>query len=173
MNKTNIILIGMPGAGKSTIGIVLAKRLGRRFLDTDVEIQVRQGRRLQDIIDRDGLSAFCEIEEQTLLALNLSDTVIATGGSVVYSEKAMTTLKRTGCMVFLDLPFEVLAGRIRDMDSRGMVIDPGESFADLYCKRLPLYRRWAELTVDCRGKSVEEIAAIIADWFCRRFQKKP
>jgi shikimate kinase len=165
MGRSNIILIGMPGAGKSTIGVVLAKRLGLRFLDTDVEIQARQGRRLQDLIDGEGLAAFREIEEQALLSLEVSDAVIATGGSAVYSEKGMASLKRRGTTVFLDLPFEVLIDRVKDMDTRGMVIDPGESFAELYRKRLPLYRRWADRRVDCRGKSVEEVAGIIAGFF--------
>ncbi len=160
--------MGCRGRGKSTIGIVLAKRLGRRFLDTDVEIQARQGRRLQELIDKEGLAAFRKVEEQALLGLDVSETVIATGGSAVYSDNGMAALKRRGTTVFLDLPLEILTERVRDMDTRGIVIDPGESFAELYCKRLPLYRRWADRIVDCRGRSVEEIACLIAGFFSSR-----
>jgi shikimate kinase len=161
MTRTNIVLIGMPGAGKSTVGVVLAKRLGFDFLDTDVLLQSRQGRRLQEIIDGDGLAAFRQLEEAALLSLACRRTVIATGGSVVYSQAAMTALRAGGTIVFLDLPLAELARRIQDMNSRGVVIDPGETFADLFARRLPLYRRWAELTVDARDKSVEELAAEI------------
>lgn len=163
MNKANIVLIGMPGAGKSTVGVVLAKRLGFDFLDTDVLIQARQGLRLQEIIDAEGLAAFRQIEEATLLSLSCRRTVVATGGSAVYSEAAMGALKANGTIVFLDTPLEELMLRVRDMDTRGMVIDPGETFPDLFARRLPLYRRWAGLIVDDRGKSVEELAAEIAD----------
>jgi shikimate kinase len=163
MTKTNVVLIGMAGAGKSTVGVVLAKRLGLDFLDTDVLIQARQGRRLQEIIDTEGLAAFRQIEETTLLSLSCRRTVIATGGSAIYSEAGMAALKTYGTIVFLDTPLEELLLRIRDMDTRGMVIDPGETFPDLFARRLPLYRQWAELIVDGRGKSVEELAADIAD----------
>lgn len=163
MKKSNIVLIGMPGAGKSTVGVVLAKRLGCDFLDTDVLIQARQGRRLQEIIGTEGLSTFRQIEEATLLGLDCRGTVIATGGSAVYSEGGMAALKAKGTIVFLDLPLEELQRRVRDMDTRGMVIDPGETFADLFARRCPLYRRWAEITIDGRGRSVEELAAEIAE----------
>jgi shikimate kinase len=163
MIRTNVVLIGMAGAGKSTVGVVLAKRLGLDFLDTDVLIQARQGRRLQEIIDTEGLAAFRQIEETTLLSLSCRRTVIATGGSAIYSEAGMAALKTHGTIVFLDTPLEMLLLRIGDMDTRGMVIDSGETFPDLFARRLPLYRKWAELIVDLRGKSVEELAAEIAD----------
>ncbi len=161
MTKTNVVLTGMPGAGKSTVGVVLAKRLGYDFLDTDVLIQARQGRRLQAIIDREGLSVFRQIEEAALLSLSCRRTVIATGGSAIYSERAMAALRGEGVIVFLDLPLTELERRVRDMDSRGLVIDPGETFADLYLRRLPLYRRWAEITIDADGRIVEEVAGEI------------
>jgi shikimate kinase len=161
MTRTNVILIGMPGAGKSTVGVVLAKRLGFDFIDTDVLIQARQGQRLQEVINAKGLAAFRQIEEKALLSLTCQRTVIATGGSAIYSEAGMTSLKENGSIVFLDLPLEELARRVRDMDTRGMVIDPGETFSDLYARRLPLYRHWAELTVDNCGKSVEDLATEI------------
>lgn len=160
--KTNIVLIGMPGAGKSTVGVVLAKRLGMDFVDTDVLIQVRCGRRLQEIIDGEGLAAFRRIEERVLLELDVNRSVVATGGSVVYSTAGMRHLKESGLLFFLDVPLEKLTERVRNMDSRGIVIDPGEDFAGLYRRRIALYRRWADRVVDGAAGSVEEIAARIA-----------
>lgn len=160
--KTNIVLIGMPGAGKSTVGVVLAKRLGMDFVDTDVLIQVLSGRRLQEIIESEGLAAFRRIEERMLLDLETSRSVVATGGSVVYSTAGMRRLRERGLLFFLDVPLDELAKRVRNMDSRGIVIDPGEDFAGLYRRRLPLYRRWADREVDGAAGSVEEIAARIA-----------
>ena len=161
----NVILIGMPGAGKSTVGVVLAKRLGLGFLDVDVEMQRLDGRRLQQIIDGDGLAAFRSLEEATLLDLagTVTGSVIATGGSAVYSDSGMAALQQGGTIVFLDVPLALLTARIDDMDRRGLVIDPGESFADLYHRRLPLYRHWAQLTVTGTGKSVEALAQAIAE----------
>ena len=115
MNKTNVVLIGMAGAGKSTVGVVLAKRLGLDFLDTDVLIQARLGRRLQEIIDSEGLAAFRQIEEAALLSLSRRRTVVATGGSAIYSEAGMAALKTYGTIVFLDTPLEDLMLRIRDL----------------------------------------------------------
>ncbi len=162
MTQSNVVLIGMPGAGKSTVGVVLAKRLGFDFLDADVAIQAREGRRLQEIIDQDGLDALRRIEEEVLCDLQTTRTVIATGGSAVYSEPAMEALKQSGTLVFLDVPLDELLRRVRDMDTRGLIMDPGETFADLYRKRLPLYRRWADLVIEAGDISVEEAAARIA-----------
>lgn len=159
----NVVLIGMPGAGKSTVGVVLAKRLGLAFVDVDLVIQSRSGRRLQQIIDSDGLAAFRALEEATLLdlAAGVTRSVIATGGSAVYSDSGMAALQRSGTLVFLDAPLALLEARISDMDRRGLVIDPGESFAELYARRLPLYRRWADLTITGAGKNVEALAGEI------------
>lgn len=159
--KQNVVLIGMPGAGKSTVGVVLAKRLGLSFVDTDLLIQAQTGRHLQAIIDTDGLSRFRAIEEEVLLSADVSGTVIATGGSVVYSEAGMAALSARGVVVFLEVPPLELERRIKDMDNRGVVIDPGQTFADLYANRLPLYRRYADITVQCDGLSVEDIAGRI------------
>jgi len=162
MAEKNIILIGMPGAGKSTVGVILAKRLGYAFVDTDLLIQTRTGRSLQTIINEDGLDAFRRIEEATLLGLAAQRTVIATGGSAVYSSAAMAALKKGGIAVFINTPLQTLQGRIADMATRGMVIKPGESFAGLFIERNPLYYKYADFIVEDRGKTVEMIAAEIA-----------
>lgn len=151
----------MPGAGKSTVGVVLAKRLGLAFIDVDLLLQSRHGRRLQEIINGDGLATFRKFEEEALLSLDVQGTVVATGGSAVYSAAGMSALTAGGRVVFLDVALAQLQQRIQDMDQRGLVIDPGESFADLYARRLPLYRRWAEVTVAADGDSIEAIASRI------------
>jgi|OpeIllAssembly_1097287.scaffolds.fasta_scaffold395317_2 shikimate kinase len=163
----NIVLIGMPGAGKSSIGVLLAKRLGYDFVDTDLLIQVEAHCRLQQIIVHHGLDAFKDLEERVVCKLAPQRAVIATGGSVVYSATAMTRLQQIGRLVFLDLPLPMLQQRVRNMDSRGLVIDPGETFAELYARRLLLYRRYAELTIPCGALAPEEIAATIEGALCR------
>ncbi len=160
--KNNVILIGMPGAGKSTVGVILAKRLGCDFIDSDLLIQTRAGKSLQAIINKEGLDAFRRLEEEVLLGIGVDRTVIATGGSAVYSDKAMRHLKSTGPVVFINTPLQTLQSRIADMSSRGMVISPGESFAGLFVERNPLYRRYADIVVDDRDKTVEMIADEIA-----------
>ena len=149
----------MPGAGKSTIGVLLAKALSRDFVDTDLLIQAAEGRGLQEMIDSDGLDDFLAIEERHILALNAHGAVIATGGSVVYSEKAMRHLKRRGTVVYLLLPMSDLEARITDMDSRGVVIAPWQSLTDLYHERLPLYEHFADITIDCAGLSHGKMVA--------------
>jgi shikimate kinase len=162
----NILLIGMPGAGKSSIGVLLAKRLGYQFVDTDLLLQGEAHSRLQQIIAHHGLAAFKDLEERVVCKLAPHRTVIATGGSVVYSESAMAHLRQLGRVVHLDVPLDELQRRVRNMDSRGLVIDPGESFADLYARRAPLYRQYAELTIPCSGMTQEEIAAAIEGALC-------
>jgi len=162
----DIILIGMPGAGKSSVGVLLAKRLGYQFVDTDLLIQGEAHCRLQQIIAHHGLAAFMNLEEQVICQLAVHRSVVATGGSVVYSDKAMRHLGKIGQPVFLDLPLDILQQRVRNMDTRGLVIDPGETFAALYARRLPLYRQHAALTIPCAGLSQEEIAAAIEEKLC-------
>lgn len=156
-DKRNLVLIGMAGVGKSTVGVLLAKATGRRFLDTDVHIQAREGRTLQAIIDADGIEAFCRIEAARIRELDLSAAVIATGGSAVYSDTAMGHLADGGTVVHLDLPLTLVERRITNLHSRGLVMQKGQTLADLYAERQPLYRRWADLTVNCAGKTQEEI----------------
>ena len=159
--RRNVVLIGMPGAGKSTIGVILAKRLGLQFVDTDLLIQTRQRCRLQELIDRRGLAAFRRIEEQMLLALRADHSVIATGGSVIYSQHGMAALCRTGQTVYLQVPRAELQRRIADMGQRGLVMEKHQSFAELYAERTPLYRQYADWTIDCRDRTAEEVAALV------------
>jgi len=162
----NIILIGMPGAGKSTVGVLLAKRLGYNFADSDLLLQAQQRRRLQAIIAEQGLATFKRLEEELLCSLQGHRTVFATGGSAVYSETAMQHMQSLGRRVFLDVPLAELSDRIRDMDSRGLVIDPGQDLADLYRQRLPLYRRHADLTIHADQLTAEAAAAAIEAAVC-------
>lgn len=157
----NLVLIGMPGVGKSTIGVLLAKAVSRPFIDTDLLIQTAEGARLQDIIDEKGLAAFLDIEERCILGLAWTNAVIATGGSVVYSARAMDHLKRRGVVVYLELPLDELERRVVNMGSRGIVIAPGQTFASLYAERTPLYRCYADLTVPCAGLSHEQVVDAI------------
>ena len=158
----NIILIGMPGAGKSTAGVILAKTLGRTFTDTDIAIQERAGRLLQEIIDTEGPEAFLKIEEETILSLRCHNAVIATGGSVVFSGKAMAHLKQDGVVVYLKISFEEMEKRIRNITARGIVLFSGESLRDMYDERIPLYEKYADITVECSYGNFEEIIGKVA-----------
>lgn len=153
----NIVLIGMAGVGKSTIGVLLAKALSRHFIDTDLVIQAVEGRRLQDILNADGLDAFRKVEERHVLEIDARGAVIATGGSVVYSERAMAHLKRHGIVVYLSLPEDALEARVTNFDSRGLAIAPGQTFRELFAERRPLYERYADVTVDCAGLDHEAV----------------
>ena len=155
----NIVLIGMPGAGKSTCGLLLAKATSRPFIDTDVWIQSLEGCRLQEIIDSRGIEAMRAVEERRVLELEVTGHVVATGGSVVYSERAMAHLKQGAVVVFLEVGLDVLHARLGDVAERGIVRRPDQSFADLYAERLPLYRRYADHTVVCDGLDHEGVVA--------------
>jgi shikimate kinase len=159
----NIVLIGMPGVGKSTIGVLLAKALGYHFLDTDVFMQAMQGHSLQEMIDRDGLAAFCEAEEDYILYLDATNTVIATGGSVVYSEHAMQHLAEHGVVIHLDLPVERIEQRLCNLLTRGVVMEQGQTIRSLYAEREPLYRKHAQITIDCTDKNHDQIVTEILE----------
>lgn len=157
MNNSNVILIGMPGAGKSTIGVLLAKSLRKPFIDTDLLIQQQEDCFLQDIINRDGIEKFLAAEEDVILKLNVENHVIATGGSVVYSEASMKHLKPDSTIVYLKLSYEEIVTRIKNIKSRGIAIESNQSLFDLFKERTPLYEKYSDLTVNCSGKHIEEI----------------
>lgn len=157
LQPSNIVLIGMPGSGKSTVGIVLAKLLGKNFIDTDVLIQMQQGRPLQEIVDKSGYLALRAIEEKVLLGLNIGNHVIATGGSAVYSHFAMGHLKAGGTVVFLNVDLDRLKTRVRDFSTRGLAKRPDQTVDDLFAERCVLYRKYADIIVDCGGLAHEEV----------------
>ena len=158
----NIVLIGMPGVGKSTVGVLLAKALSRSFFDTDLYIQSYECCRLQEILDERGRAVFLTLEERYVLSLELQGHVIATGGSVVYSTHAMEHLAAGGVVVHLDLPFERLERRINNLAIRGVVMGAGQTLRTLYDEREPLYRRYADLSIPCAGLGHDEtVLAII------------
>lgn len=161
--RSNIILIGMPGAGKSTCGVLAAKLLLKNFFDTDLLIQNLEGKSLQAVIDEKGTEYFQSAEENAILSLDINGTVIATGGSVVYSEKAMEHLKSLGKIIYLHLDYETMKGRIRNVSTRGLVLHNGSTLKDMYDERLPLYEKYAEKIIICDGNTVEETAEKILE----------
>jgi len=166
--KSNITLIGMPGAGKSTIGIILAKNLGMGFIDTDVLIQINQQKTLQQIIDETDHLHLRAIEEQEILKLNVANHVIATGGSVVYSEAAMAHLLSISHVVFLDVSFDELERRIHNFESRGIAKRADQTFQELFDERRTLYRRYAEITLNGDEMDQEELAIAVAGAIAER-----
>lgn len=157
MRRSNIVLIGMPGAGKSTVGVLLAKETARSFVDTDLSIQEAEQRSLQDILDSEGYLQLRTIEERVLLTLQLTYHVVATGGSAAYSEKAMHHLRAGGVVVFLDVPSDVLLQRIHNFGTRGIARRPDQTWDDLVAERLALYRKYADIVVPCGDGTHEEI----------------
>ncbi len=164
----NVVLIGMPGSGKSTVGVVLAKKLGYRFLDSDLVIQETCGKLLYQLIDEKGEAGFLMLENEINASIIADHTVIATGGSAVYGKDAMSHFCKMGQIVYLKLPYEELKERLGDLHERGVVLKEGYTLLELYEERVPLYERYAGVVIECSGKSirqvVEEIAAQITDW---------
>ena len=157
----NIILIGMPGSGKSSVGVVLAKALGYGFLDADLLIQAREGALLQDILDTRGLETFLDVEGEVISSISCRRTVIAPGGSCVCREKAMEHLRSLGTVVYLKLSCPEVISRIHNLDSRGIALRPGETLRDVYNYRTPLYERYAHLTVETGGQTFSQSVAAI------------
>jgi len=159
----NIVLVGMSGAGKSTLGVLLAKALGMDYVDTDIVIQQYEGRLLQEIIDHDGIEKFMEVEENIVSELQLENCIISTGGSVIYSEKAMHALKQNGLIIYLHVPYEEIQRRLTNITTRGIVIKKGNSLKDVYEERVPLYMKYGDQTIDCSSKDIEHCVSEIIE----------
>lgn len=162
-NKQNIILIGMPGAGKSTIGVVLAKNLGFQFLDSDLCIQEKEDRLLYEIISSEGIEGFLEIENRVNASITMKHCVIATGGSAVYGKEAMTHFKQDGIIIYLKLPFFSIEERLGDLNKRGVVLKDGQTLKSIYDERIPLYEKYADITIDCQDMQIKDIVTLIAN----------
>lgn len=152
----NIILIGMPGSGKSSVGVVLAKTLGMGFVDVDLMIQAREGALLQNILNERGVEAFLDVESEVVRTVYCANSVIAPGGSCVCRADAMEHLRSLGTVVYLRLSRDEVLGRIHDLETRGIALQPGQTMDDVYDYRAPLYERYAHVTVDADGQSLTE-----------------
>lgn len=161
IDMQNIILIGMPGAGKSTIGVILAKSLLFDFCDTDLSIQKETGESLCNTISKIGIDEFIRLEEVVISKQEFVNSVIATGGSAVYGEKAMSKLKENGIIVYLKVSPEELQNRIKNIHTRGIAMKEGTSISELYEERAPLYEKYADVTIECDGKTAEECVDLI------------
>ena len=155
MRNDNIVLIGMPGAGKSTAGVLFAKAMNYRFLDVDFLIQEKEGKRLHEVIEEKGNEYFLEVEDEVNCSLNTERTVIATGGSVIYCENAMKHLKSIGTVIYLKVPEKEIERRITNFSTRGIIIRSGDTLEDLYNERIPLYEKHADITVLCDEKELQ------------------
>lgn len=163
MNGKNIILIGMPAVGKSTVGVILAKLLGYSFVDTDLVIQKSEGKLLKNIIAEKGIDGFIETENRILSKLDTVNSVISTGGSVIYGDEAMKNLSRNGIVIYLKLDYNKLKYRLHNIKNRGVVIREGQSLSSLYRERAPLYEKYADIIIDENGCSIEKTVNKIMD----------
>ena len=161
----NVVLIGMPTCGKSTVGVVVAKMLGLAFVDTDILIQNREGKKLKDIIDEKGNDGFEKVESEVIENISVENTVIATGGSAVYSPKAMARLKEIAKVVYLAVDIEEIEKRMTDMRNRGVVFKKGQGVRELYLEREPLYEKYADYVVSEKGKTLEQTVEAVVNLF--------
>lgn len=172
MAKNNIVLIGMPGVGKSTVGVILAKVLGYQFVDSDLVIQEKQGRLLREIIEEVGTEGFIEVENRINSQIKTEYSVIATGGSAVYGIEAMKHFKEIGIVIYLKLPYDVLKRRLSDIKDRGVVLKEGQTLRDLYEERVPLYEKYADFIIDeyqlDAEQTIEKIMELKESFQCRR-----
>lgn len=159
--KKNVVLIGMPGAGKSTIGVVLAKRLGYKFLDSDLVIQEKEGKLLHELITEHGIEGFWKIENDVNESLDVTSCVIATGGSAIYGEGAMKHLSEIGTIIYLSIPEEELEQRLGDLNARGVTLKPGQTLSSLFEERRPLYEKYADIVIDCSDSTIWKLASEI------------
>ena len=163
----NIILIGMPASGKSTVGVILAKILGMDFLDTDLLIQQREGMLLKDIIRQKGVDEFLKCEEEALLCVDTVNTVIATGGSAVYSRAAMEKFRENGTICYLKVEKDELFHRLKDVKERGVVLRSGETLEEMFTNRSRLYEEFADIVIPEQGKTIEGTVQLIAEAFSK------
>ncbi|MCT4687919.1 shikimate kinase [Vallitalea sp.] len=159
----NIVLIGMPGAGKSTVGVVLAKTLGMKFIDSDLVIQNRENRLLQEIIDDIGMERFLDVEKEAVLSIDVSNSIIATGGSVIFRHETMEHLKQLGDIMYLKVSYEEIERRVNNITTRGIAKAKGHTLKDVYDQRVEIYERYANIVIDCNDKSLEGIIKHIKD----------
>ena len=159
----NIVLIGMPGVGKSTVGVILAKVLGYQFVDADLVIQEQEGKLLCEIIEEVGTDGFIEVENRVNAGIEAEHTIIATGGSVVYGKEAMEHLRDIGTVVYLEVPYEILEQRLADIKGRGVVLRDGQTLYDLYLERTPLYEKYADIRISETGLDIEQTVGQIVD----------
>lgn len=161
----NLILIGMPAVGKSTIGVLVAKRLGYAFVDTDLVIQQKEGCLLPELIRQHGLDGFCKLEGDCIQHLTVHKSVVATGGSVIYRPPAMDHLKSMGTIVYLAIDLSLLSSRLKALDERGVIRRPDQTIAQLYAERGPLYQAYSDIIVDTTGQNPEQVVRSILDLF--------
>lgn len=157
----NLILIGMPTSGKSTVGVILAKALGYEFLDIDLLIQKKEGKKLSEIMAERGVDGFLALEEEVTCGLDCAHTVIAPGGSVVYGEKGMEHLRSLGRVIYLQMDLDMLEERLHDAKNRGVALRDGQTLEGLYEERVPLYENYADITVKERGHALEDMVVLI------------
>jgi len=162
-NQSNIVLIGMPGCGKSTVGVVLAKVMGYKFIDSDILIQEMENRKLSDILEESGQETFNQIENRINASIKTDKTVIATGGSAVFGEKAMEHLKGTGLVVYIRLPYAEIEKRLGDLAERGISMKEGQTLKDIYEERSPLYEKYGDVILDTQGLEIRDAVKMIAE----------
>ncbi len=171
MEKNNIILIGMPGVGKSSAGVVLAKVMGFKFVDSDLIIQEKEGRLLKDIIAQSGIEKFIEIENRINSEININNTVIATGGSVVYGKEAMEHLKDIGIVVYLKASYEEIDSRLGNLAGRGVVLKQDQTLKEIYEERTPLYERYADIIIEEKELSIRDTVKLIENEVVKKWEK--
>lgn len=161
MDKRNVVLVGMPSCGKSTVGVILAKTLNKNFVDTDILIQQQEGKTLQEIINEEGNDVFHQIEENVLLSFEEEDCVVATGGSAIYFDNAIDKFKQNGTIVYISVGLKTVLQRLNNIKTRGVTLDKGQTLEDLYNYRVPMYEKQADIIISGDDKTVEEVVTEI------------
>ena len=163
MSRKNIVFVGMPASGKSTVGVIVAKVMGMNFIDSDIVIQQRENAKLNELIEEYGIDDFLKREEQALLSINVDNTVIATGGSAIYSDAGMKHLSNNATIIYLKVSLDNLKDRLTDLKARGVVIRPGESIEQMYATRSALYEKYADIIVEEKGTSIEDTVCLVME----------